>query len=694
LAVLSHGKGLEYGAVQGLAEVRPGQIWASQPNQGVYRWDRQRFSRLSLAGLSLREPDVHTLLAGTDGSCWVAGDFGLLHFRDPQVAETVAGVTAMTNSDIRVLGQNPKTGAVWAGSAKGELWSLADERWLVESIFPGGHAITAIVPDPKGVVWVGTEGDGLFRVEHGTHVTRERMRGLPSGWVRTLYLDSAGTLWIGTAGGLSRWRNGEIATLTMREGLPDNTISQVLEDGGGNLWLGGNRGIVRVKKQDLEDVAAHRLAGLYPQVYGRAEGMLSEECLSGFCPAGLKTRAGLLWFVTLKGIVVVDPQHTMSAPAPPVALEQVLVDGVPHAPVPVRIGDQNGVRSTADAPDAFLRVAPGKHTVEFHYTGLNFDVPERVRFRYRLEGLDPNWVEAGTRRVALYSFVPPGTYDFWVSACNGGGVWNEKGAGLTLTVLPHFWQNWWFLAAVGGAVLAFGGGALRFVVRRRMQQRLQRLEQERALERERTRIAQDLHDIMGAKLCRISFMSEHVRRSETIPAAFQEQIRSMSDDSREVLRSLDEIVWAVNPEKDSLEHLVSYIAQYAQDYFRRTGIECEVEVPRRLPAQSLTSQSRHHLFLAVHEALTNILKHSGARRARLVMACHGPEFEIAVSDNGSGFDPTDADSNSPNAAAGFGNGLGNMRRRLTDLGGQCLVQARPGQGTTIRFVLPLNGVVR
>jgi signal transduction histidine kinase len=227
-----------------------------------------------------------------------------------------------------------------------------------------------------------------------------------------------------------------------------------------------------------------------------------------------------------------------------------------------------------------------------------------------------------------------------------------------------------------------------------LQQHLKRLEQERVLERERTRIAQDLHDIMGAKLCRISFLSEHARRSEELPAVLQEEIRSISDDSREVLQSLDEMVWAVNPEKDTLDHLVSYIGQYAQEYFRRTGIECQLEFPAQVPMQPLSSQSRHHLFLAVHEALTNILKHSGATLAKISMVCQHADFTILISDNGAGFDPVSSESGSPGSADGFCNGLGNMRRRLTELGGRCLVESRIGHGTTIQFVLSLNGSIQ
>ncbi len=692
VSVLSHNDGLDYGAVQGLAEIRPGVIWAAEPN-GVYQWEGNIFRRLLLNQLSSQEPSVSALLAAPDGSCWVAGTRGLLHFKNPLAAEKDGGVPALTNLSISALAENSK-GEVWAGSREGELWHFSDGKWEIQNPCPQGHPITAIAPDGNGTVWVGTEGDGLYQIVRGTRC--DKVNGLPGGWVRTLYLDAQGTLWIGTYGdGLSRLQNGHIATFTMREGLPDNTISQILEDGDGNLWLGGNRGIFRVKKHNLDALAAHEIPAVYPLIYGNADGMLSEECSSGFFPAGLRTEAGLLWFPTLKGIVTIAPHHIMNSPAPAVALEQVLVDGVPDLPVPAGVGDDKNIQhKPGTASTESLRLTPGRHTLELRYTGLSFDAPERVRFRYRLEGLDPHWVEAGTRRVAFYSFVPPGTYRFQVIACNGDGIWNQDGANLMLTVLPHFWQTWWF---IGGGILAMGmagAGSVRVVEKRRLRQRLKRLEQERALERERTRIAQDLHDIMGARLCRISFLSEHARRCESVPAELQEEIRSMSDDSREVLQSLDEIVWAVNPQKDSLEHLVSYIAQYAREYFRKTGIECELEVPAQLPKRPLSSQARHHMFVAVREALANILKHSGASRAKIAMTDRGNVFEIVVSDNGTGFDPVAGEHNSPGSVAGFSNGLGNMRQRMTELGGRFLVESQPGQGTTVRFILSFSEPVR
>ena len=692
VSVLSHNEGLNYGLAQGLAEIKPGIAWVVQPD-GIYQWDGKMFRRLLLSQLSPQEPSVSALLVARDKTCWLAGTHGLLHFKKPLSAEEDGGEAELTNLNISALAQDSKS-VIWAGTREGAVWRFGDAKWRSLAQFPPGHPVTAIVPDTNGNLWVGTEGDGLYRVDHKNGQC-QRVSGLPGDWIRTLYLDSQGTLWIGTDGdGLGRLQEGLIATFTAREGLPDNTISQILEDDDGNLWLGGDRGIFRIKKSDLDSLAAHKIPAVYPQIYGFADGMLSEECSGGFFPNVLRTAAGLLWFPTLKGVVVVDPQHTASSPKPSVALEEVLVDGVPEIPVsiPSDVNEASG-RQAMDAPTDYLQLTPGRHTLEIRYTGFSFDAPERVRFRYRLEALDSSWVEAGNRREAFYSFVPPGKYHFQVIACNGDGVWNEEGAGLALKALPHFWQTWWFIGSGISMVIVASAGSIRIVEKRRMRTRLKQLEQERALERERTRIAQDLHDLMGARLCRISFLSEHARRSESVPVEVQKEMRSISDDSREVLQTLDEIVWAVNPQKDSLEHLVSYIGQYARDYFRRTDIECDLEVPAQLPVQPLSSQARHHIFLAVQEALANILKHSGATRAKIGVVCRGGDFEINISDNGAGFDPTADESNSADSAAGFCNGLRNMRRRLAELDGHFLLESQPGKGTTIRFILPFNGSI-
>jgi signal transduction histidine kinase len=259
-----------------------------------------------------------------------------------------------------------------------------------------------------------------------------------------------------------------------------------------------------------------------------------------------------------------------------------------------------------------------------------------------------------------------------------------------LTVLRHFYQTWWFLVATGIGLMVIVGASVRVVVRGKLQRRLRLLEQERALERERTRIARDLHDEMGAKLCRISYLSEHARRGEIPRQELNDQIASISEVSREVLHSLDEIVWAVNPKNDSLEHLASYIGQYAEEYFQMTGIHCELDIPSPLPVYPLSSQVRHHLFMAAHEALTNILKHSAATKAKVSMAINATAFRLNIADNGRGFNLAAIEAQLRSPTIPNGDGLFNMQRRLTDIGGQYRIESTPGNGTSITFVVPLT----
>jgi signal transduction histidine kinase len=377
----------------------------------------------------------------------------------------------------------------------------------------------------------------------------------------------------------------------------------------------------------------------------------------------------------LKGIVITDPRRRpVDTVSPPVVLEEVTLDGQP----------------ISTDPQVGLHVSPG-HRLEFSYTAMAFDAPDRVRFRYRLEPLDSDWFDAGTRRTASYPFVPPGDYRFLVSARLSDGNWGPATTMLAVTVAHHFWQAWWFTCLALLSAVCAVAGTVRLVEKRKIQHRLRQLEQEKILERERTRIAQDLHDEMGAKLCRISFLSEDARRLADLPSDLRNQIVSISDASREVLQSLDEIVWAVNPRNDSLEPVASYIGQYAQDYFQETGIQCELDIPAQFPFYPLSSQLRHHLFHAVHEALTNTLKHSKASHFKVAIKCEGAVFEISASDNGSGFDLTRLAGPPGSGSSPGRNGLRNMRERLAEVGGSCQIESQPGRGTTVRFTIQMNG---
>lgn len=660
---LGQTEGLGLGAVNGLAEAVPGVVWAGKADGGLYRWNGKSFSRLSAAGL-MHDSQITAMLTGRDGSCWVATTNSLLLYKDPVAAADEVISIAQAPNDIVSLAED-QAGALLAGTKEGMLWRLRASQWQPLADFSRTNPVTAIEVTPDNSVWIGTGGDGLWQLAGNSlhHIDKT------GGGIHTLHLDAQGALWIGTAEqGLYRWQDGWLARFATTEGLPDNSITQIMEDDTGRLWLGSRHGIICVNANSLNELARGSTTNIAPLVFGRKEGVPAIECTSGVFPSGLKSRSSLLWFPIQQGVVVVNAHYQPdTAQAPRTLLEEVLVDG-------------HSDDAFLNNPSRPLRVSPGKHQVEFRYTGLKSSTPEAVRFRYQLEGLDSGWVEAGTRRVALYNYLPPGHFRFRVAACNRDGVWSPQETGVALVVQRFFWQTWWFALLAGGGLLLATVAAVRVIEKQKAQRRLKQMEQAHALERERTRIAQDLHDEMGAKLCRISFLSEHVRRGKSLPEELHEQIAIISDASREVLHSLDEIVWAVNPQNDTLEHMASYLGQYAEDYLQMTGIQCELNLPTELPALPLSSHTRHHLFLAVHEALTNILKHSHASRASLSLSLHGERLEILVADNGRGF-------TTPNKS---GDGLINLEKRLTDIGGRCFVESIPGRGTTIRFILSLQ----
>jgi signal transduction histidine kinase len=663
---LGQTEGLGLGAVFGLAEAVPGVVWAGKAGGGLYRWNGKSFSRLSAAGLA-HDSQISAMLTARDGGCWVATTNSLLFYKDPvAAADEVTPIPEVPPGIISLAEDHG--GALLAGTADGKLWRLWASQWQPLANFPPTNAVTAIEAAPDNSVWIGTGGDGLWQLVGNSL----RHMGKTSGNIHTLHLDAQGTLWIGTSEqGLCRWRDGQLSCFSTNEGLPDNSITQILEDHAGRLWLGSRHGIVCLNTNSLNELARGGTTNIAPMVFGRKEGMLSDECTGGVFPSGLKTRSSLLWFPTQQGVVIVNARYQLdTAQSPNTLLEEVLVDG-------------HSDDSFLNQPTGPFRISPGKHQVEFRFTGLKSGTPEAIRFRYQLEGLDAGWVEAGTRRVALYNYLPPGHFRFRVAACNWDGVWSPQETGVELVVQRFFWQTWWFVLLAGSGLLLATVTAVRVIEKQKAQRRLKQMEQAHALERERTRIAQDLHDEMGAKLCRISFLSEHVRRGNSLPEELHEQIATISDASREVLHSLDEIVWAVNPQNDTLEHMASYLGQYAEDYFQMTGIQCELDIPTQLPALPLSSHTRHHLFLAVHEALTNILKHSRATHASLSVSLQDGLLKIIIADNGRGF----------TISKKSGDGLINLEKRLADIGGQCFIESAPGQGTTIRFVLPLHAKI-
>jgi signal transduction histidine kinase len=329
-----------------------------------------------------------------------------------------------------------------------------------------------------------------------------------------------------------------------------------------------------------------------------------------------------------------------------------------------------------------LRVPAGQHYLEFKFTALSLTAPDKVRFKWRLLGLEHDWKAGGEVRAVSYPFLPPGEYKFEVQACNNDGVWNEAGAAVALTVLPFFWQTWWFklVSAIIAVLLLLG--AVLSAQKRRHRTQMQILERQHALEKERTRIARDIHDQVGANLTKIGRLGEFLDRQSAVAEPHKPVLQTMADTTREIVRTMDEIVWAVNPRNDTLENVVNYLVHYSEEFLGSSGVACTLDVPLVFSSRPVSAEVRHNLFMAVREALNNSIKHGHPTRVHVQLAVTEDKLTVCLEDDGRGFDPA-----SP--AAGR-NGLVNMRNRLESVGGRFELASGPARGTCIHMSVPVH----
>jgi PAS domain S-box-containing protein len=433
-------EGLSNDVVLPVFQDRAGAVWVGTNGGGLNRFEDGRFkSYTTRDGLS--DNLVFSISEGADGSLWVGTRKGLNRLQNGRF--TVYNTKTGLPNDIVMATYVDSQGNLWVGT-RGGLTRFANGRFITYTTKDGlsNDCVLSITQDAHGVLWIGTSGGGLNRFQEGKFTSYTTKTGLTNDVVWSLYADRDGSLWIGTnGGGLERLRDGKFTTYSIRNGLFDDKIFEILEDNLGNLWMSSNRGIFRVSKQDLDDMARGKIHIFESTSFGVADGMKSQECNTGFQPAGAKTRDGRLWFPTMKGVVVINPGYLYSnALPPPVAIEQALVDRQPFENI------------------ASVHAPPGNGQLEFYYAALSFISPEKIHFRYKLEGFDKEWVDAGARRVAYYTNIPPGAYRFRVIASNSDGAWNQEGASLQVVLDPHLYQTRWFYLlcalSVGFLILA------------------------------------------------------------------------------------------------------------------------------------------------------------------------------------------------------------------------------------------------
>jgi ligand-binding sensor domain-containing protein len=712
---------LSHRVATSILEDRHGAIWIATEH-GINRWfDRQITSFTTDDGLV--GDLAFTLCEDADGALWIGTHEGISRldgdrFTNYQWETGLPSITGWCSY------ADPQ-GGVWFGTARGLVHHHQGRfrLWNHENSGLSHDDVRSIARDGRGRLWVGTSY-GLNRLE-GDRFVNFYDAGPDEGFnvVLTLHFDDEGDLWFGTMGrGLFRHRAGTFFRFTTRHGLFDTLIHQILEDDQGYLWMSCNRGLFRVRKTELNQVAAAQLDRVTSKVYGTADGMPSIECNGTIQPAGLKSRDGRLWFPTSAGVVVIDPDRLHINPhPPPVHIQAVEVDGRPEPIIHP------------------LRVRPGTERIEVHYTALSFLNPARLQSRYKLEGLDRGWITNTTQRVASYTHVPPGHYRFRVAAANNDGVWNPSDATLALVVQPFFWQTVWFRTLSSIVLLGSAAGLSRIVMVRKHRQELHAMEQRHSLERERSRIAADLHDDLGSNLGSIALLSEAAGSNATAEDAAEfTEIHRLSTETAEAMR---DIVWFINPDEATAENLAIRMRETAVSLLR--GIDLSFECGRPLPTERLSPEFKRQFFLLYKECLHNIHKHARATHVSIQFHHRNDLLELLIDDNGVGFVPpfhepspspgplplgkggpaapgegdpsgctvpgsqasstNKATLHEPRRTSGIpekpstfqytppaGHGLINMRRRAMALNGSLRIESQPGRGTTIRFTVTLS----
>ncbi len=698
-------------------EDRAGAIWAGTSRNGLARIRDGRIQTYTVRD-GLPTNRVWTLGEDPEGQLWIGAQGGLMRF-----------------DGRRFVSASPSTARAMTIGPSGRVWVTTFET--VHQLLAGSPARQidegiAVPPYPidlhetqEGTVWIGTSSDGLCRLGDGPPTCYTTADGLASNTVRAIVEAAPDTLWLGTyGGGLCQFTAGAITCLTKAQGLPDGTIHNILIDDFGYLWLPSNKGLFRLARRDVMRFFAGEIDWVFPDVYGQADGMPSNECNGGFQPAGWKARDGRLWLPTTKGLAVIDPAQVAGASPEPVALpvhvEHLAVDGRPQA-------------LTSD-----LALKPGSDRLAFQFTAPYLSAPEKVRFRYRLTDHDEAWIEAGGERSAIYTNLPPGAYVFQVQAAVGNGPWSTPGGVQAFTLRPFFYQTWWFfgLCALVAAGLAAGGYRVRV---RHLTQRQRRLETlvaertERLREEKRKTEAQTrrLAALDEAKSRFFANISHEFRTPLTLILGALEQAPGALDDppararreammaanARRLLHLVNQLLdlariesgqARLRPEAGDLAAFLRSLVQTFTPMAERAGIALQL----RAPADELAFvYDRDAVEKIVGNLLSNALKFT-PEGGKVWMTLHagradqGPSHErgdarsveITVKDTGPGI-PAEAlpkifdrfqqvDAAATRRYEGTGIGL-SLARELVELhGGEIVVESEPGFGSAFTVRLP------
>jgi signal transduction histidine kinase/ligand-binding sensor domain-containing protein len=679
--------------LRSMMEDSEGNLWIGSDGGGLLRLKKKKLLTLTVED-GLPSDSIQTITDDGGNGVWIATAEGLAHWEDGKI-KTYTVRDGLPANYVTALNRD-RDGSLWIGSKFG-LARFKDGKFSKFSITEGDSSptISVIFPDREANLWVGTH-EHLSLLRDGKLTLFRKKEGLVNNDVRTIKQSSDGTLWLGTIGGLSLFKNGSFTNYTAAEGLSnefirdiffdddggawlatyggglnylkngrivavkakdglfDEFVSRILPDQRGNFWLLGNRGISRVSRTELKQFVAGEIETMNADSYGVADGMKSSEGNGVMQPAGWRTADGRLWFPTIKGVVAVNPGEINNLP-PRVHIEQVVIE------------------RNAAAPNAPVIINPGQENIEITYTGLSLTRPEQVKFQYKLEGLNEDWINAGTRRTAYYSYIPPGEYFFKVKA-NNDGIWSEP-ATIKIVVYPPFWRTWWFLLLSAFVVALVIYGLFRLRILQLQRQNAAQKEFSRRLinahETERRRIAAELHDSIGQSLATIKNSAIFAVQSVKNLDEAKEQFDEITEESGNAISEVREIAYNLRP------HLLDRLGltKAISSMLNRTADNLQMKMFLQIDDidDLFENEAELSIFRIIQESLNNILKHAEATEIRVTIERREDLVNIKIEDNGKGFD-----TNSQNQS-GFG--LLGIAERVRMLGGTFSIKSKIDSGT-------------
>lgn len=696
-AVMSKDDNTRMGTISRLLGDGEGNLWIGLESNGLGRLRARQLATLTIAD-GLPNDSTRSVFQDRQRNLWIGTATGLARYRNGSMV-SYSEVGGSHLGSVRSIAEDAG-GTMWIAAAQNLLLLQGDK--LVS--FPGWQCasdIKVLYRDSRGHMWAGTDGDGLFQFEGGKVKNYRTQEGLASNQIRAILSDRRGGLWIATFGGLSHYADGKFTTYTVKDGLPNNRVVAlhedeegalwfatrgglsrykdgvfftyttdsglfaafvyaILDDHRGNFWFSCAEGLFRVSKAELRDFAAGKLRKITSVDYGVRDGMKTRACNVGNQPAAWKAADGRLLFCSMRGVVIVNPESVPSSgPIPPIYIEDVLIN------------------KQAQLPDIESRVPLGAGEVEIHYAALNYTSPEKVRFKYLLEGLDNEWVEAGTRRFAYFANLPPGEYRFRVIAGMVDGPWNEEGAAVRFYLKPRFYQTRLFLLMLILTILLIAGLLYRLRV-------IELKARYSAVLAERNRIAREIHDTLAQNLAGIAMQLDSITmRLADMPAGLRASLDQACDLTRYSLSEARRAV--VDLRSDELERLELAVAvpEIADKMAVNAALQTRVQVvgtPRRLGP--LIEKNLLRIF---QEAMANAVKHAEAQTIEVELRYDTDYLILRVCDDGSGFDTRKI------IPFGVGHyGLTGMRERAERIGGNLILRSQPGEGTELLVEVPFS----